>query len=405
MTDTRSPLLRSLRQAVRAQVVGAEAEFWLRAEALGTPLVEPDPEGDHAHRLVTFVWRDDTDAPVSDVLALLHTVTDRARHAGDLTAHLMDRVEGTSVWAISHRLRADHRASYQFLPHRGARADVLRTDRASWTAVLDAAVPDPLNPAPVLPSRDGRSPASVLSLQDAPAEPHTGRRPGVPRGRSVDADVRGRRITVHLPPGHTPQGGPYAVAVLLDGEMWGPVLGVGDVLDNLHADGALPPTVALLVDTMGRRMEDLSCSGPFVDWLADELLPWAAERYGADTRPERTVVAGQSAGGLTAAFAAHHRPDRFGLALSQSGSFWWPDDERGTEWLTREYASTTRRPVRLRLEVGLQEWMLIEENRRLRDVLTEQGYDVSYEEFNGGHDYACWRGGLASGLAALLSER
>ncbi|ARX89140.1 esterase [Streptomyces alboflavus] len=180
MTDTRSPLLRSLRQAVRAQVVGAEAEFWLRAEALGTPLVEPDPEGDPAYRLVTFVWRDDPAAPVSDVLALLHTVTDRARHAGDLTAHLMDRVEGTSVRAISHRLRADHRASYQFLPHRGARADVLRTDRASWTAALDAAVPDPLNPSPALPSRDGRSPASVLSLQDAPAEPHTGRRPGVP---------------------------------------------------------------------------------------------------------------------------------------------------------------------------------------------------------------------------------
>ncbi|MVO85577.1 enterochelin esterase [Streptomyces sp. p1417] len=402
--DSPSPLLRTLRQAVRAQVPAAEAEFWLRVGRTGAPLVEPDPEGDPDHRLVTFLWRDDPERPATDVLTLLHTVTDKDRHAGDLTGHLMRRVDGTSAWAISHRLRADHRASYQFVTGHGTRADLLRTDRASWVATLDAAVPDPLNPAPALPAREGRSPASVLSLPDAPPQPHTARRPGVPRGRAVTADVEGRKVTAHLPPGHTPEGGPYAVAVLLDGEMWGPVLGVGDTLDNLHADGALPPTVALLVDTMSRRPKDLSCSGEFVDWLADVLLPWAALRFAVAPRPERTVVAGQSAGGLTAAFAVHRRPERFGLALSQSGSFWWSDDEEiGAEWLTRRYAATPPRDVRLHLEVGVQEWMLLAENRRFHDVLQERGYAVSYEEFNGGHDYACWRGGLASGLTRLLA--
>ncbi|KWT57650.1 esterase [Streptomyces albus subsp. albus] len=404
VSAVRSPLLRGLAEDVRAGRPGAEEEFWRRAEAAGTPLVEPDPDGEPGHVLVTFVWRDDPARPATDVLALLHTVTDRDRHAGDLTPHLMTLIEGTSVWAISHRLRSDHRASYQFRPGTGPREEILRTDRQAWLKVLDSAVPDPLNTAPVLPSRDGRNPASVMELPGAPAQPCTGRRPGAARGTSVRAEVDGRHVTVHLPPGHRPDGGPYAVAVLLDGEMWGPVLGAGDLLDNLHADAAVPPTVALLVDTMGRRMEDLSCNGAFVDWLADTLLPWAADAYGAGLRPERTVVAGQSAGGLTAAYAAFRRPDRFGLALSQSGSFWWPDDaERGAEWLTRQYATAERRPVRLRLEVGLQEWMLLAENRRLRNVLRARGYDVAYEEFNGGHDYACWRGGLAMGLGALLS--
>ncbi|CAM5452935.1 enterochelin esterase [Streptomyces californicus] len=59
----------------------------------------------------------------------------------------------------------------------------------------------------------------------------------------------------------------------------------------------------------------------------------------------------------------------------------------------------------LRLEVGLQEWMLLGENRRLRNVLRARGYDVRYGEFNGGHDYACWRGGLADGLVDLLGGR
>ncbi|MER5819727.1 enterochelin esterase [Streptomyces californicus] len=401
----RSPLLRTLLADVRAGDPGAEEAFWRYAAATGTPLVEPDPEGDPDHRLVTFVRREEPSRPATHVLALVHTVTDKDRHAGDLAPHLMERIEGTGIWAISHRLRADHRASYQFHATDGSREDALRADRAAWLQVLDRAEPDPLNTRVPLPSRDGRNPASVLELPDSPPQSRIARRDGTERGRTLDAEVDGRRITVHLPPGHHRDGRPYALAVLLDGEMWGPVLGVGDILDNLHADGELPPTVAVLVDTMGRRMDDLACSGPFVDWLADTLLPWAEREYGAGADAARTAIAGQSAGGLTAAFAAFRRPDRFGLALSQSGSFWWPDDERGGEWLTGQYAWAERRPVTLRLEVGLQEWMLLGENRRLRNVLRARGYDVRYGEFNGGHDYACWRGGLADGLVDLLGGR
>ncbi|GGR09045.1 enterochelin esterase [Streptomyces netropsis] len=407
--ETQSPILRELATAVQAGKPDAVETFWARAAATGTPLVEADPT-DPAYRLVTFVWRDDAREPASDVLALLHTVTDKDRHAHDLTPHLMEKVPGTDVWAISHRLRADHRASYQFSVARGPREEALRTDRRSWLRVLDTAVPDPLNAAPPLPARDGRHPSSVMALPDAPAQPWAHPRAEVARGERVEAEVDGRRVGVHLPAGHRGADGPYAVAVLLDGEMWGPVLDFGDALDNLLAEGRIPPTVTLLVDTMGRdrRMADLSCSEEFVDWLAEVLLPWAAREYGATRDPARTVVAGQSAGGLTAAFAAFRRPERFGNALSQSGSFWWPDGtefDSGSEWLTRQFAVAERTAVRFRLEVGLQEWMLLPQNRHLRDVLQARGYEVSYEEFNGGHDYACWRGGLAAGLAELLADR
>ncbi|MCD9141042.1 enterochelin esterase [Streptomyces albireticuli] len=407
-----SPALRNLAAAVRNNTPGATDIFWRHAATSGTPLVEPDPTdpGNPAYRLVTFLWRDDPAAPATDVLALLHTVTDKDRHARDLSPHLMEKVPGTDVWAISHRLRADHRAAYQFFVARGPREETLRTDREAWLRVLDAAVPDPLATVPVLPSKDGRNPSSVLELPDAPAQKWALPRAEVARGRRVEAEVDGRKVSVHLPAGHRAGDGSYAVAVLLDGEMWGPVLGFGDTLDNLHAERRIEPTVTLQVHTMGRarRMADLSCSEEFVDWLADVLLPWAADAYGATGDPARTVVAGQSAGGLTAAFAAFRRPERFGNALSQSGSFWWPDDtefDGGSEWLTRQYAVREKQPVRFHLEVGLQEWMLLPQNRHLRNVLEARGYEVTYREFNGGHDYACWRGGLADGLAGLLGPR
>ncbi|MFE7192370.1 enterochelin esterase [Kitasatospora sp. NPDC057541] len=376
-------------------------EFWDRVAAEGAPLVDPDPD-DPAYRQVTFVLRDEPDGPPYDgVLALVHTVTDKDRHAGDLTPHLMERRAGG--WSRTYRLRADHRASYQLYPVRGA---VPGTRRADWLRVLDGARPDPRGTGELLPARDGRRPSSVLALPEAPAQPYAARRADVPRGRTVRAEVAGRRIDVHLPAGHRADAGPYPVLVLLDGEMWGEVLSFGDTLDNLTAEGLVPPTVALLVHTMGPgRPDDLSCNPDFVDLLADRILPWAAAEHRATADPARTVIAGQSAGGLTAAFAAFRRPARFGNALSQSGSFWWPDGtefDGGSEWLTRQFAATEQGGARFWVEVGLQEWMLLTQNRHLRDVLTARGYDLAYREFNGGHDYACWRGGLADGLVHLL---
>ncbi|MFE7121742.1 alpha/beta hydrolase-fold protein, partial [Streptomyces sp. NPDC057654] len=117
----------------------------------------------------------------------------------------------------------------------------------------------------------------------------------------------------------------------------------------------------------------------------------------------RTVLAGQSLGGLMAAHAAVRAPHRFGNALAQSGSFWWPDGP-DAEWLTRVIATAEegRLPVRFHLSAGEQEWVLLPANRRLRDTLREGGHDVRYREFNGGHDYLCWRTELAEGLVHLL---
>lgn len=68
--------------------------------------------------------------------------------------------------------------------------------------------------------------------------------------------------------------------------------------------------------------------------------------------------------------------------------------------------------MRFYLEAGLMERGLTPEhgpsilvaNRHLRTILGSKGYELEYAEYNGGHDYVCWRGSLADGLIALAAR-
>lgn len=429
---TASPRVAALAGAVAAGDDGAVADFWRAAQAEGTPLIEVS-EGDPSYRVVTFLWRGDDD--VRDVLIIANKFTD----ATVLAASLMERLPGTDLWHRSYRVRADWRASYLLAPLPAqtpqvtpppSRASVWglaqaaappdsRAARERWSAFVPYATPDPLNPKTFAlnPKKvpPGQSPhLSVVELPDAPPQPWWERREGVPAGELIEQRVRSealgneRRVWVYTPPGYTPHGGPYPLLVLLDGDTWIEAMPVGPTLDNLIAAGQIPPLVAVLPDVIDveTRVRELACDDNFLAFLTQELLPWVAEDWATTPDPARTIIAGQSLGGLTAAFAGLREPWRFGNILSQSGSFWWmsgSEFDHDAEWLTQQYVRSPRLPLRFYLEVGLQEWVLLPPTRHFHNVLDAKGYAPIYREFNGGHDALCWRGGLADGLIALCA--
>jgi enterochelin esterase family protein len=229
---------------------------------------------------------------------------------------------------------------------------------------------------------------------------------------------------VYTPPGYGAGSEPCGLALLFDGALYRSLMPLPTILDNLLAERRLPPTVAVLVDSVSReqRTRELVCSEPFTACLARELLPWVRRHYRVSADPARVVVGGHSLGGLAAAYAAFRHADLFGNVLSQSGAFWWwrpdrrwgepPDEATEYEWLTHEFATHPRRPLRFYLNVGLLESTasapgmpsMLLANRHLRDVLQAKGYPVAYAEFAGGHTFLCWRGTLADGLLALLGR-
>lgn len=163
-----------------------------------------------------------------------------------------------------------------------------------------------------------------------------------------------------------------------------------------------------MVDIIDRqhRTRELTCNPDFWQAVEQELLPEITRWTGWHPAADRTLVAGQSFGGLSAVYATLHRPETFGMAVSLSGSFWWPGRGQPTGWLTEqlEQHAFPVAPRRIYLEAGKREQVICQANSTMHDVLRQQEIPVTLKFIEGGHDALCWRGGLLNGLQAILNN-
>ena len=369
-------------------------------------------------RNVTFTWTEtEPDRPARDVLVRLIALTDHAQDDGDLDSYLLDLGHG-GEWSGSLLLSSDLRTSYQLCPVRDEPVRGRPVDDDRWLEILAAGIADTSNPSTLAASCTYGNPgvASILELPDALAQPWHARRQDVPRGDvtrhelALDGD-ESSVVFVYTPPNYASDGAPYPIAVLFDGGSW-MTLDVAATFDNLIADGLVAPMVAVLVESIHGaarfgpdRVRSLTDPEIFIPFLLEELIPFVEAHWTVSADPAKTILVGQSLGGLAVAHAALTAPHRFGGVVGQSSSFWWPGGPSGRltgEDVLNAYSTGTPAPIRFFLEAGATERDLLGQNRRMRGVLEGQGYDVTYREYQGGHDYACWRGGLADGLIAML---
>jgi enterochelin esterase family protein len=353
---------------------------------------------------VAFTWQEtDPDRPAYDVMVRLVGL-DSWYDDRELARFLLKRdADGRFAGVID--LPDGLRSGYQFCSLRERRIQPSGMDDDSWADLLAKGAPDPSNPDTVGPIFGSGEPASILELPGALPQPWRTRRPAVAQG-AMQSFQTGREwpTTVHVYTPPTAPPGPMPVAVLFDGQAWIPA-DIAATFDNLIADGVVPPFVAAAVAYPFGPVRVRGLTRPEVSlrYLCDDLMPWLSRDFGATEDPRRTVLIGQSLGGVAAVHAALTEPSRFGNVISQSGAFWWPGGSDG-ELAGAEViaAAAAPSPVRFWLEAGAFETALIDGNRDLYAALREHGTDVSYREYPGGHDFACWRGGVADGLVALL---
>jgi enterochelin esterase family protein len=170
--------------------------------------------------------------------------------------------------------------------------------------------------------------------------------------------------------------------------------------------------VVLFVGQKNRTTE-LTCNESFDDFVSQELIRWTRDHYHVTSEAAETAIAGESAGGLAAAFSALRHPGIFGTVISLFGYFDWQPGEHNPggdaennlgewEWIIHRYAVTPKLPLRFVMFAGKFDYggehsprpAMLASNRHMRDVLLAKGYSVQYEEIAAGD-------ALFSALSAL----
>lgn len=395
---------------VTALMMGSEA-WW---QSKNGPEWEREDNGDYR---VTFWWRDpqgtEKESAIRRVWVYITGVTDHHQNA---VPQSMRRIVGTNVWCWSISLNANWRGSYCFIP--SDRNDIFASlapgetpDRTvlreGWRQLLTQAIADPLN---TQSWKGGRGHAvSALEMPDAPVQPGWGR-PENPDSPAVclqwHSDRLGntRRVWVFTTGEANPEERP--LAILLDGQFWADSMPIWPALTSLTHRGQLPPAVYLLIDAIDtpHRSHELPCNPDF--WLAvqQELLPLVKTTTPFSGDPQRTVVAGQSFGGLASLYAGLNWPDRFGCVLSQSGSYWWPHRGGHQDGVIIEQlkaGTVSVQGLRIVLEAGTREPIIFRANQALFAQFPSAPQSIFWRQVEGGHDALCWRGGLMQGLMTL----
>jgi enterochelin esterase-like enzyme len=413
-----SPKLRALATALLNHDDHALDAFWKELKSSHNPIIESVP-GHPDDALFTFVW----EAAPGEVA--VNTLFNgwfplHAQRGFDAFTRLGD----SNVWYTTYTLPRTAQIRYELIAPKGWHAS---PDRATYFTMDDKEYEtfhDPLNPDLL----DWNS--SIVSHAqgpDATTSVYLKKRNDVPGGAVEDFHIQSRipgnerTVRVYLPPGYRRSRADFGLLLAYDGNQYTIAVPTPMMLDNMIAAKAIPPVVAVFMESPDRDLE-FPPNDDFQKFIGTELIPQLRARYRISRDPSRNAVLGSSYGGLAAVYTGLVHPELFGNVISQSGSFAWsppstsasaaqqaPPPFRGTSadsgYLIKRVAEAPRQKLRLYLDAGIWEGGgMLSSNRIMHAVLTGKGYDVTYREAPGTHSSYYWMLRLPDGLAAAFAR-
>lgn len=232
------------------------------------------------------------------------------------------------------------------------------------------------------------------------------RKRGIPRGTVKPVEVNlgytlaklSRTVTLYQPP----TAEPCPLLVVWDGSDYLRRARLPSMVDRLIAEKRIRPVALALVPNGGRsRFVEYACSEASLAALVGYVLPEAKKHLNlveVDKNPGAYGVMGASMGGLMALYTGMRFPQVFGRVLAQSGAY----RIRGYEFVTSALARAGEgKNLKIWMDCGKYEFLL-PANREMYRLLSENGYDAVYREYNAGHNYPAWRDDLWRGLEALF---
>lgn len=385
----------------REKLVNNETEvlkkFWQEIEQKGTPIFE-EIEGDNENIICTFIFKGNEQT--KNVLVNLPPFS-----RVSTKDFQMLNIKNTNVWFASIKLPQESRFAYSLIINCPFQTVSPESPKSEIEVFRAASQPDLLNP-----NRLGEF-RSFVETPNARLQKYFERKANINSGKIEQFIFKSeilnneRTVSVYTPPNfdflET-----YPLLVLFDEEIYINEINAPTILDNLLAENLIPPMITVFVgNAENARATELTCSTKFCDFVNIELFDWIKSNYKIAESLKNRILGGASFGGLCAVFTAVCCPNTFGKILSQSGSFW-----KNSDAIFAKLSEQNSNKQRFYLDAGIYEIeqkngiSLLEANRKLHDILLENGYAVDYQEFKGGHGAINWRGTFADGLIFLTED-
>ncbi|MBM6549481.1 enterochelin esterase [Marinomonas ostreistagni] len=393
-------------------------EWWIRLAEQGMPFQTLLAS---KYARVDFCWRD-PDGVSSDVQSVLLEVNGITSHRTWEPVSL-NRIEGTDVWHGMLVMPADWRASYRFIPLTQYQSPIYgkqhsdgssASQRRWYMSIIQNSCHDPLNPLPLIneckSALHGLAAKPELGFQDWEKGSFVRDDGQIQAWQWFSKRLSNTRAIQYLDTAPADLG-KKRVVLLLDGQKWGGASGLPTVLKQLTNDNVLASAHYLFIDSISDevRSHELACSTSFWQAIFEELIPALRSQFPIPVLAANTLVAGQSLGGLSAAFAGLYWPQLVCQIISLSGSFWWPNGRPGfwpesgsTSLFERlNLGEVSAQHLQAYFSVGNGELDMHADNDQIVAAMREEA-SVVYEQFQGGHDWLSWRSELINGLKHLI---
>jgi enterochelin esterase family protein len=290
-----------------------------------------------------------------------------------------NQIGQSKIWLLKKNFASDTRVDYKI---------VVNGDR--W-------IEDPYN---INRQLGGSGYNSELRMPDFKEDPITQFRLGIDRGKlgeniliSSEHTESDHHYRVYLPHNYEKLD-QLPVIYVTDGQDYSHN-GMGNmvtIMDNLIADGAIEPLVAVFVDPRepsdnqnNRRGIYLPMNEDYLNFFTEELIPEVESNFKISNEATSRGMLGTSLGGINSTYFCFERPDVFGNCAIQSPAYWF----RRQIYDVVENSEAKPEQLQIAMTTGTinddEEMTLM-----MKELMESKGFEVNLITVNQGHSWGAW---------------